>query len=85
MRKALGDPVTFKTFEDPNPLGVEMPEILQVLIEQDREAKTTFDRLTDGKKRSLIYSIKNVKDIDRQVQKVLAFLREKSVKPADKQ
>ncbi|MEM9833953.1 MAG: hypothetical protein AAF944_25200 [Bacteroidota bacterium] len=28
LRKALGDPVTFKTFEDPNPLGVEMPEVL---------------------------------------------------------
>ena len=76
--KALGkqenDMVTFDIFEDPNPLGVELPEVLQVLIDQDPDAKKMYDTLTDGKKRSLIYSIKGIKDIDKQVQRILSFL-----------
>ena len=76
LGKEAGELVTFEIFEDPNPLGVEVPEVLQVLIDQDPEAKEIYDGLTDGKKRSLIYSIKGIKDIDKQVQKILAFLHE---------
>lgn len=82
--KSLGkkrhDMVTFEIFEDPNPLGVEVPEVLQVLIDQDPELKKIYDDFTDGKKRTLIYSIKAVKDIDKQVQKTLAFFNEQNRK-----
>lgn len=74
LGKGLGDPVSFEIFEDPDPLGVKVPEVLQVLIDQDEGLKVIYDKLTDGKKRSLIYSIKSVKDVDKQVQKILAFL-----------
>lgn len=78
--KNPGDPVVVEICEDPNPLGVEIPEVLQVLLDQDEAAKQTFAGLTDGRKRSLIYAIKNVKDIDKQVQKILAFLNSERVK-----
>ena len=74
--KELNDIVSFEIFEDPNPLGVEIPKVLEVLQEQDEEIKELFNNLTDGKKRSLIYSINSVKDIDKQVQKILTFLNQ---------
>ena len=66
--------------EDPNPLGVEMPEVLDALLSQDEEAKQTFETMTDGKKRSLVYTILKVKDIDEQVHTALQFLQEVRIK-----
>ncbi|GAA4272176.1 DUF1905 domain-containing protein [Aquimarina gracilis] len=76
LNKTLGDIVSFEIFEDPNPLGVEEPEVLKVLLEQDPIAKGMYNQLTDGKKRSLIFSIIKVKNIDLQVQKILEFLNQ---------
>ena len=78
--KELNDIVSFEIFEDPNPLGVEIPKVLEVLQEQDEEIKELFNNLTDGKKRSLIYSINSVKDIDKQVQKILTFLNQQKAR-----
>ncbi|MEN0003578.1 MAG: YdeI/OmpD-associated family protein [Bacteroidota bacterium] len=80
LQKEKGDIVQYTLREDPNPLGVAIPEVLSALLEQDEAAKTVFDRLTDGKKRSLIYSIQKVKDIDKQVDKILAFLEKEDRK-----
>ncbi|MEM7574494.1 MAG: DUF1905 domain-containing protein [Bacteroidota bacterium] len=74
MGKELGDEVNFKIYEDPNPLGVAIPEVLAVFLEQDKAAKSIFNRITDGKKRSLIYQIKPIKDVDKQVHKIQTFL-----------
>jgi hypothetical protein len=80
LQKELGDPISFTIEEDPNPLGVAIPEALEVLLEQDDDARRVFEQLTDGKKRSLIYSINRIKDIDKQVQKSLTFLEEQDRK-----
>ena len=69
-----GEKLSFQLSEDPNPLGVPMPEVLEVLLTQDEELNTKFEKLTDGKKRSLIYYMTSVKDIDKQVQKAIGFL-----------
>jgi len=76
LKKELGDVVHFKIYEDPNPLGVAIPEVLQALIAQDEVVKNRFEQYSDGKKRSLIYTIHKVKNIDLQVQKVYKFLEE---------
>jgi Domain of unknown function (DUF1905) len=74
LNKKIGNIIHFKIEEDPNQLGVEMPEILEVLLSQDDTLKVIFDRISDGKKRSLIYTILKIKDIDRQVQTSIEFL-----------
>ena len=51
-----------------------MPEVLIVFLEQDADSKAIFDKLTDGKKRSLIYSIVKLKDIDKQIRNITDFL-----------
>ncbi|MEL6863640.1 MAG: YdeI/OmpD-associated family protein [Bacteroidota bacterium] len=84
LNKELGDTVRFEIYEDPNPLGVEIPEVLTVLLQQDEEAKAIFDRMTDGKKRSLIYAIRPIKDIDKQIQKCQDFLAAEAIKQSKK-
>ena len=59
-----------------------MPEVLTVLLDQDQELKDIFDHITDGKKRSLIYTIMKIKDIDKAVEKATLFLRNEEMKLA---
>ena len=80
LNKELGENVDYKIEEDPDQLGVEMPEVLTVFLEQDSEAKTIFEKLTDGKKRSLIYSFNKIKDIDKQVKIIIDFLNKERIK-----
>ncbi len=56
-----------------------MPEILEVILEQDYEIKIIFDGLTLGKKRSIIHQINRIKDIDKQIQKVIQLITESSI------
>lgn len=74
LNKKVGSLIHFKIEEDPDQLGVEMPEVLEALLNQDEDLKSIFDKITDGKKRSLIYTILKVKDIDKQVQASIEFL-----------
>jgi hypothetical protein len=81
--KHLGDKIFFELAEDPNPLGADMPKILEVLLEQDNELRVTFDSLTLGKKRNVIHSINKIKDIDKQIKKAIQLIND-STKPRPK-
>lgn len=80
LDKELGEQVDYRIDEDPDQLGVEMPEILTVFLDQDLEAKAVFEKLTDGKKRSLIYSFVKIKDIDKQIKIIIEFLKKERQK-----
>ena len=84
LGKELNAEVSFRIFEDPNPLGVEVPEVLQVLLDQDPDAKATYKAATDGLKRSLIFYIKDVKNVDVQVKRILETLEKFRLKQAKK-
>lgn len=75
-----GSLVSFEIYEDPNPLGVEEPETLLILVEQDPVMKTIYDRLTDGRKRSLIFATRTIKDVDKQIKAMVDFLMEEDRK-----
>lgn len=49
VQKYLGDKIHFELNEDPNPLGVHMPEILETILDQDEYLKAIFEGLTLGK------------------------------------
>ncbi|MCE2994607.1 MAG: YdeI/OmpD-associated family protein [Cyclobacteriaceae bacterium] len=83
LDKTLGKKVNFSLKEDPNPLGVEMPEVLETILEQDKALKEIFDGLTLGKKRNVIHSINKLKDLDKQVQKAIKTIVD-STKPRPK-
>ena len=67
LNKGLGSLVELSLVEDPNPLGVEIPEVLQVLLEQDTMLKQKFVALTDGKKRGIIHQMNRIKNLDLQI------------------
>ncbi len=75
ISKRAGDMVSFESREDPNPLGVKLPEVLTALLEQDESLKQKFDNLTSGKKRSLVHAISRIKDLDKQVAKTTELLQ----------
>jgi len=58
-------------FEDTSKYGVDMPEELEEVFKFDPEAFQIFESLTDGKKRSIIYYIKRIKNTQSRVDKAL--------------
>ena len=72
--KGLGLEVDYKIYEDPNPLGVDTPEVLKVLLEQDESLANIYNGLTDGKKRSVIFGMIKIKNIDKQVAKAIKLI-----------
>jgi len=74
LKKQEGDSVTFVLTENPNPLGVEVPEVLLAVLEEEPKLKEQFEGFTDGKKRSLIYSFNRIKNIDRQIEIIYDFM-----------
>jgi hypothetical protein len=83
VQKKLGDVIHFELYEDPNPLGVDMPETLDAVIEQDEHLKAIFESITLGKKRNIIHQISRIKDIDKQIQKSIKLIKE-STQPRPK-
>lgn len=80
LDKSLGDTIRYTIVEDPNQLGVDMPEVLTIFLKQEPDKKKLFNILTDGKKRNLIYRIIKTKDIDKQVNLINSFLMEEKRK-----
>ena len=74
LGRLLGDKIDFHLIEDPNPLGVAMPEELEVLLEQDKSLKMIFDDLTMGKKRHVIHSMNKIKNIDKKISKAIDLI-----------
>ena len=72
--KKLGDKVSFEIREDPNPLGVDMPEVLEAMLEQDEELKSVFENLSLGKQRSVIFAIQKIKSIDKQIESIRKYI-----------
>ena len=58
-------------FEDTSRYGVEMPEELEVVLNGDPEALKIFESFTEGKIRSLIYSISRYKNSQTRIDKSL--------------
>ncbi len=57
--------------EDTSKYGVEMPEELEAVLLTDYDAMHIFESLTDGKKRSIIYTILRYKNPQTRVDKAL--------------
>jgi hypothetical protein len=76
-QKVLGvstkDYFELQLFEDDSKYGVEMPEEFSAVLESDPEAFEQFERLTDGKKRSLIYYVLRFKNSQTRIDKALVI------------
>lgn len=61
----------FQLFENTTTYGVEIPAALQAVMDSDPEGVSYFKKLTDGRKRGLIYYVKRFKNEQTQVDKSL--------------
>ncbi len=66
--------ITVTMEKDTSEYGMEMPEELAVLLDQDEEGRKHFDALTPGKQRNLIYIVNKVKNTDSRLNKALAIV-----------
>lgn len=74
LNLSINREVSLTLEKDTSEYGHEVPESFQMLLEQDEEGSRFFEQLTPGKKRSLIYLVGKVKNIDSQLNKGLAIL-----------
>ncbi len=80
LEKLEGDLISYTLTVDPDPLGVDILEVMHELFDQDPEAKSIFEQLKNPRKRTLIHRINRVKNIDLQVRHILDFLEEEGYK-----
>jgi hypothetical protein len=59
---------------DHSEFGHDVPEELQVLLDQDDAGNDYFRKLTPGKQRSLVYIVTTVKNSDSRMRKSLAII-----------
>ena len=69
-----GQEIPVRIERDHSEFGHEVPEELQVLLDQDEEGNGYFRKLTPGKQRSLIYLVSKVKNPESRMRKSLAVL-----------
>ncbi len=70
----VGQKITVHLEKDHSQYGHEMPEELQVLLEQEEEANNYFKQLTPGKQRSLIYLVNQVKNSNSRLNRSLGIV-----------
>lgn len=63
-----------KIERDHSEFGHDIPEELQVLLDQDEEGNGYFRKLTPGKQRSLVYIVTTVKNPESRMKKSLAII-----------
>ena len=69
----IGDKLSIVMEKDHSEYGMDMPEELQVLLDQDDEGRKYFEALTPGKQRNLIYLVNKVKSPDARLNKALGY------------
>ena len=69
-----GDAVKVHLEKDRSEYGMEMPEEMMVVMDQDETGTQYFKALTMGKQRSLLYIINKVKNPDSRINKALAIM-----------
>lgn len=70
----VGDQFSIILEKDTSEYGMEMPEELQALLDQDKQANEYFHSLTPGKQRNLIYIVNQVKNSDSRLTKAFAII-----------
>lgn len=71
---SAGDSVSVELTQDKSEFGAPMPEELEEVMNQDPDGRRYFDTLTPGGKRSMLYFIGKIKDVDRRIEAALIFM-----------
>ena len=80
----MGQAISVVVYQDPNTLGISLPEVLSILLKQNDAMKRVWDKLTDGRKRTLCHKLLRINNNDKQVDMSLDFLEMEREKLAEK-
>ena len=69
------DKVKVELSKNTSEYGIEFPEELMYILDQDEEAKNRFEALTIGKRRTLLYYIAQAKGIDKRIEKAIFYMK----------
>jgi bifunctional DNA-binding transcriptional regulator/antitoxin component of YhaV-PrlF toxin-antitoxin module len=69
-----GDKITVEIAPDESEHGMPMPDELQEVLAQDPDGQAAFAALTPGKRRSMMFHIGKIKDIDLRIHTALIFI-----------
>ena len=70
----MGQTISVVVYQDPNTLGISLPEVLSTLLKQDDVMKQVWDKLSDGGKRTLCHKLLRINNNDNQVDMASDFL-----------
>ena len=69
-----GDTVAVAIEPDQSEYGAPMPEELEAVLAQDEDAKRSFETLTPGKKRAVMYGVAREKGVERRIETAVKLL-----------
>ena len=70
----FGDEVSVSLEKDKSEYGMDVPEELSALLEQDEEGKRRFDMLPPGKQRYIIYYVSQVKRSQLRIDRAILLI-----------
>jgi hypothetical protein len=71
----INDEISIEILPDKSEFGMEMCQELQEVLFSDPDGNSLFEKLTSGKKRSIIYLISKVKNTELRIEKSFILLR----------
>ena len=78
-----GDEVEVKLELDHSKYGMEMPEELEALLEQDREGERRFEMLVPSKQRYIIHYVSQVKSSQKKIDRAIMLINNLKALPED--
>ncbi len=70
----FGDEIIATIELDHSKYGVEMPEELEALLDQDREGLEAFEKITPGQQRYIIGYVDGVKSIQKRIDRAIMLI-----------
>jgi hypothetical protein len=71
----INDEISVEILPDKSEFGMEMSEEFQEVLFSDPDGNSLFEKLTSGKKRSIIYLISKTKNSQLRIEKSFIFLQ----------
>lgn len=81
FRVDLGDDVSLELKIDHSKYGMEMPEELDALLDQDEQGARLFEALSDGKKRYIIHYVASVKSSQLKIDRAIMLINNLKTMP----
>jgi hypothetical protein len=85
VKAIYGETVEVKMSADDSEYGYEMPEEMQVLLDQDDEGRRVWEATTPGMKRSLLHYVNSAKSTDVRIKRAILILQRAAELQAEKE